>query len=423
MRILAAETKAASRRLVGVQRWGFSWWGTLVAAGLGCLGIAPAGAQVDPERRELLQFGYNQAFQGHAPFSGYAFYYRNQPGFPVSNATLRLAVAPVYLDGEMAWHEALGPRTDLALGLAGGGFAESYNEIRRGRYIEAESFQGHGGAVSVSAYHLLNPGDRVPLRAVLRLSGHYVDYDESDETAPEFVLPPDHFYWRLRAGLRWGGREPLLFPESALELSIWYECEGRSESARYGFGGDRAMESLAHRWWARAALAHTRSSGVQYSAGMTAGWSAEADRLNAYRLGAVLPLAAEFALALPGYFYQELSAEGFVLANASVLAPLDSLGRWSWTVLAASGWVDDLPGVPLSGRWHHGVGAGLVYRSAVWQVALAYGYGVRALRSGGHGAHSVGILVQMDLQRSRAALLGPESPFRSRALFRWLGGQ
>lgn len=387
------------------------------------LGMIHAVAQVDPEPRELVQFGYNQAFQGHAPFSGYAFYYRNQPGFLTSNATLRLAVAPVYLDSELAWREALGPRTHVALGLAGGGFAESYNEIRRGRYIEAESFQGHGGSVSLGVYHRLDPGWRVPLHGVVRVSGHYVDYDESDDTAPDFVVPSDHFEWRVRAGLRWGGREPVLFPRSALELSVWYEWEGRSEPGRYGFGGDRVMESQLHRWWARAWLAHTRRNGMQFSVGLTAGGSADADRLGAHRLGALLPMGAEFALSLPGYFYQELSAESFVLGNAAVLWPLDQRGRWHWTVMGASGWVDDLPGVPTAGRWHHGVGMGLVYQSAVWQVALGYGYGVRALRSGGYGAHSVGLLIQADLRRSRAALLGPESPFRSRALFRWLGGQ
>jgi hypothetical protein len=44
------------------------------------LGLLPVQAQVDPVRRELVQLGYNQTLVGHAPLSGYAFYYRNQPG-------------------------------------------------------------------------------------------------------------------------------------------------------------------------------------------------------------------------------------------------------------------------------------------------------------------------------------------------------
>src|ERR1017187_7840893 len=57
-----------------------------------------AGAQIDPVRRDLIQFGYSQALQGHTPFAGYAFYYHNQPDFLRTNLTLRLALAPVYLD-------------------------------------------------------------------------------------------------------------------------------------------------------------------------------------------------------------------------------------------------------------------------------------------------------------------------------------
>ena len=91
-----------------------------------------AGAQIDPVRRDLIQLGYNQAFEGHAPLAAYAFYYHNQPDFLRTNLTLRLAVAPVYLDSELGFIRALGPDTDLGIGLAGGGFADSYNEIRGG---------------------------------------------------------------------------------------------------------------------------------------------------------------------------------------------------------------------------------------------------------------------------------------------------
>jgi len=382
-----------------------------------------AGAQVDPVARDLIQFGYNQAFQGHAPFSGYAFYYRNQPGFLRSNLTLRLALAPVYVDSELAARDALGRETHVAIGVAGGGFGESYNEIRRGRYVPAESFVGHGGTVSASVYHRLDPGWRVPLHALVRVSGFYTEYEEEDDTAAGFALPPDHFGGRVRTGLRWGGSEPVLFPRSALELSVWYELERRGSHGAYGFAGDRELESWSHRWWIRALLAYTHPDlGAHLSGGVTAGWSAQADRLSAFRLGAVLPFATEFAVALPGYYFQELTAEGFVLGHASLSWPLDPAGRWYAVVTGSAAWVNDLPGVPLAGRWHQGVGVGVRYRSDAWQMALAYGYGVRALRSDGFGAHSVALLVQVDLQRSRAALIGPESPFRSRAFFRWWGG-
>ena len=52
-----------------------------------------AFAQIDPVERDLIQFGYNQAFEGHQPLAAYAFYYHNQPDFLRTNLTLRLAVA------------------------------------------------------------------------------------------------------------------------------------------------------------------------------------------------------------------------------------------------------------------------------------------------------------------------------------------
>src|SRR5208282_6371354 len=104
----------------------------------------------DPVRRDLIQLGYNAAFEGRAPLAGYAFYYHNQPDFLQTNLTLRLAVAPVYLDSELGFVNGLGPNTDFAIGAAGGGFADSYNEIRDGTYYTSESFEGNGAEISGS---------------------------------------------------------------------------------------------------------------------------------------------------------------------------------------------------------------------------------------------------------------------------------
>ena len=46
-----------------------------------------AYAQIDPVQRDLIQLGYNEALEGHAPFAGYAFYYHNQPDFLRTNLT------------------------------------------------------------------------------------------------------------------------------------------------------------------------------------------------------------------------------------------------------------------------------------------------------------------------------------------------
>src|ERR1700690_1356780 len=108
-------------------------------------GFAPlfVYGQIYPVKRNLIQLGYNQPVEGHSPFAGYAFYYHNQPNFLRTTLTLRLALAPVYLDSELGFVHGLGPNTDFAIGLAGGGFADSYSEIRGGNYRPGESFDGH----------------------------------------------------------------------------------------------------------------------------------------------------------------------------------------------------------------------------------------------------------------------------------------
>jgi hypothetical protein len=131
--------------------------------GLAWLGGALlVSAQIDPQRRELIQMGYNQPLEGRGPLAAYGFYYRNQPQFlKHTNLTLRLAVAPVYLDSELGIGQAISPQTDLGIGLSGGGFADSYSEVRRGKYEREESFLGHGGEISSSVYHLFNPASRI----------------------------------------------------------------------------------------------------------------------------------------------------------------------------------------------------------------------------------------------------------------------
>src|SRR4051812_19676156 len=141
----------------------------------------------------MIQFGYNASFQGHAPLAGYAYYYRNEPNFLRTNLTLRLAVAPTYLDSELGIRQVLGDNTDIGIGMAGGGFADSYIEIGQGVFRPSESFPGHGGEVSASLYHCFNPGSQIPLNSVVRLTEHFSTYSRDDETRADFELPRDHF--------------------------------------------------------------------------------------------------------------------------------------------------------------------------------------------------------------------------------------
>jgi hypothetical protein len=398
-------------RVTRTKRW-FRWVWLL-----GCLNFFSAQAQIDPVKRESIQLGYNAAFEGHAPLAGYAYYYRNQPDFLHStNLTLRLALAPVYLDSELGIRHALGQNTDLGIGLAGGGFADSYEEIRGGQFLPQESFTGHDAEASLSVYHLFNPGQQIPLNGVLRGTAHYSVYSTDDRTATGFQLPEDHTTFSVRTGLRWGGREPTLFPSLAMAVSIWYEGMFRTDGGVYGFG-DRRLNSQSHLFWGEAMLAYTLPELKHtFYLSLTAGTSVEADRFSSYRLGALLPMVAEFPLSLPGYYYQEISARNFVLIGGNYIIPLDHRHRWNFNVTAATAVVSYLSGLEQPGDWHTGLGAGILYNAASWKIMLGYGYGVDAIRSRGRGANSIGFLLQFDLEHAKEASFNPAQPYQSRGL-------
>jgi len=364
-----------------------------------------AHAQLDPVKRELIQVGYNQPIVGQAPLAGYAFYYYNQPGFLNTNLTLRLAIAPVYLDSELGIRNVLGTNTDVGIGLAGGAYADSYFEVQQGKYLASQSFDGYGGILSGSVYHLFNPGQLIPLNGVLRGEAHYASYARTGDTDPNFTIPQDLTTFNVRTGLRLGGMEPLMNPDVAMELSIWYEGQFRENYGYYGFPvggtlGDRQVEAASHLFWGRALFAYTLPKSKQnFLVSLTAGTSSSPDRFSAYRLGGLLPLASEFPLTLPGYYYQEISASRFALLNGNYSIPLDSKKRWALTGVGSIAVVDYLPGVAQPGQWNSGVGGGITYRSTtgIWQAMVDYGYGFQAIRDNGRGGQSIGILIQINL--------------------------
>jgi hypothetical protein len=392
-----------------------------------------AFSQIDPYPRELIQLGYNTSFEGHVPLAGYAFYFRNQPEFlNRSNLTLRLAVAPTYLDSELGFSRLFGENTDLGIGVAGGGFADSYSEIRDGKYLQGESFTGHGGEVSASVYHLFNPNSQIPLNGVLRMAGHFSTYSRDDATKKDFDIPSDEPAFIVRTGLRWGGKEPLLFPSLAMELSVWYEGQFRANPDTYGFpstnssNGDRKIQAQSHLFWGTALLAYTMTnSGQCFYVSLTAGASVDADRFSTYRLGALLPMVSEFPLSLPGYYYQEISAKRFVLLGGNYIVPLDKKQIWNVNLTAATAGVEYLDGLEQSGKWHSGVGGGILYQKPSFKVMVGYAYGIDAVRTGGRGAHSIGLLMQMDLEHAKENVYNPIAPNRWRGwgpMFRGIFG-
>ena len=303
---------------------------------VGGAAVLPAWSQIDPLHRQLLQVGYNQSFEGSPPFAGYAFFYWNHPEFYRENLTLRVAVAPVYMDTELGIAHALGPNTDLGIGLAGGGLAESYRDFQNGKYVEEESFLGSGGGSYVSLYHRFNPNRRIPLFAMLRGGVFYSTYNESGDTGRGFQLPNDHMSANFRAGLRYGGKQPVLYPSVALELAIWGESLNRGSSGPYGYNHELELSPSVGLFYGSAFFAYTFDRGDNMSVSITAGDSVNADPLSAYRLGGMLPLVAEYPLIIPGYFYQEISAQRFILFNGRYAVALDSAKRWQITAMAAT---------------------------------------------------------------------------------------
>jgi len=394
-----------------------------------CLALfAPffAGAQIDPVRRDLIQVGYNQALEGHAPFAGYVYYYHNQPDFLRTNLTLRLAVSPVWVDSELGFNHGLGPNTDFAIGLAGGGFGDSYDEIRGGKYYPAESFYGHGGELSGSIYHLFDPGREIPLNGVFRVTGHYSVFDQEGETASNFQLPADHGDFSVRTGLRFGGVEPTLFPPLALELSVWYEGHFRTDPGAYGYSANPyRFNEQSHLFWLEAALAYTDTNSQRsFYVRVTAGTSLDADRFSAYRLGGFLPLIAEYPLSLPGYFYQEISARQFALINGNYLLPLDPRKHWDLDLNASTAVVSYLAGEQQPGEWLSGVGGGIMYHSPNNRVKVNvnYAYGIDAIRNNRRGANSIGILMQFDLGRKPGEQFKSTTPGYQHG-WNWLFGE
>lgn len=358
-------------------------------------------AQVDPITRNQIQLGYDQPVTGKGPQAAYLYYYRNEPQFVRSNLTLRLAVAPAYMDAEIGVKHVLSPSTDLGIGIAGGAFGDYYYEVRQGHYFREESFNGHGGGSSLSLYQRLNPGQVIPLHLVARGGFRYSTYVDARKTADDFELPEDRWNLFTRAGLRLAGKEPTLYPDLAMELSAWFERQWRLDSDEYGFDNDRQVNAASSLYWVYLG-AHYAWTNIGHKANLdvTAGRSDHADRFSAWRLGGVLPLVAEFPLILPGYYFQEISAERFVHLYAGYDISLDDQNRWQLRIEGAGARVDYLPGFEEGRAWHAGIGGGAIFtsRNKVVKVALRYGYGFEAVRHDEKGAHSIGVLFQWDFE-------------------------
>lgn len=377
-----------------------------ILCGIILIAASTTHAQLDPEPRKLLHLGVNQSLHNDGPQGHYLFYYWNMPNVPSTNQVLRLIMAPTYLDGELGFKGLLGENTDLGLSVFGGGYAYDYDEVRRGNYYRDESFEGHGGGASVSVYHLFNPGGTVPLNGLVRGTVNYRTFKDGKDTADNFVLPDDQPFTILRTGFRYGGQEPLLFPRLAMELSAWYELEHRTDNGRYGFARDRQLEATSHRFFGRAQLTYTLPRWEHnMMVGLMGGTVLNADRFSAFRIGGALPFTSEFPLYLPGYFYQELSAEDFGLAYGMYSIPFGPSKQWNVMAIAGTALVNYVHGLEQPGDWNSGVGGGIGYtaKNRRWRMMVTSGYGIDAIRSDGRGGYNAGMMFQYNFGKTAFA--------------------
>lgn len=377
----------------------------MLVAAAGALAGLRCRAQIDPIDRNLVELGYDQAVVGHGPEAAYAYYYYNRPEFIGQDIALRAAIAPCYIDSELGFKQLLSPTTDVGVGLSGGAFGDNFYDVEQGKYLETQSFYGSGGGSTLSIYQLLDPGMKIPLSLVARVGFHYASYFDTAQTAADFRVPHDQLDAFTRVGLRFAGKQPILYPDLGLELSVWYERQRHFDDDLYGIDDNREITPSTDLYWMYLALDYEfKPSGKKFSLAVTAAGSTGADPFSAWRLGGVLPLSSEFPLEIPGYYYEELTATRLVHMYGSYSIPLDEKHKWDLRFEAASARLVYLPGYEQKSDWQSGAGIGVTYAPTMtnYKIVFRYGYGFNAIRDGKDGAQSVGILFQYDFNARKA---------------------
>jgi len=347
---------------------------------------------IDDESRTRLEVGAETPLRGNGPLTGYAYVLLTRPHFLAEPVYLRAVIAPVYATGELIRDHWPTTHSALGFGLGGGFFAAGYTEFRDGRVDKEASFSGNTAEATL-AYYLRRPkvAGVLPFEAQISVRPTYVLYDRNKDTSHRFRLPEDSAIYRVRTGIRLGGVPPDLFPESAVELSLWHQFSYRDTAGRYGLPErPQQTEHFTQETWIRLGGSYS-FWGTQASAFLNAGIAEDTDALSAFRLGGGLRLRAEFPYMLHGYNVDEISARRFCLVNLAYRFPIwPGQDRVHLDLLADYARVDYLPGHRLPHSGLAGVGANLsVALTKRITLVAGYGYGIDAPRGHGFGGHEV----------------------------------
>lgn len=359
--------------------------------------VKPPFTQVDAESRTYVEVGAEAPLRGNGPFTGYGYLFLTRPHFLDQDLYLRMVVAPVYLRSELIRDRWPTSDSAVGVGLGGGLYANSHVEFRGGRFEKGESFSGHS-AEAMLAYYLRGPkiGGFLPVEGQLRAHPQYAVYDRESDTARRFRLPEDSAIYGGRAGVRLGGVPPDLFPNAAMELSLWHGVSYRDAAGHYGLP-ERLQETehLTQRTWTRAGGIFT-FWGTEASMFLNAGIAEDTDPLSAFRLGGGLRLRAEFPLLLHGYNVEEIFARRYWLANVSYRFPIwPGQDRVHLELLGDYARVDYVRGHHLPHSGLAGVGANLSFAlTKRITLVVEYGYGVDAPRNHGFGGHEASTLFE-----------------------------
>jgi hypothetical protein len=350
--------------------------------------VATPYTLMDAETRTYIQGGVETPLKGNGPVTGYAYLFATRAHFLDEDLYLRVVVPPGYLISELILDHFPSQNSALGIGVSGGFFAESQTEFQEGRYLSAESFTGDSAGGTL-AYYLRGPKifGVLPMEGQIRANPKYVWYDRSGSTSRYFRLPENTPIYDVRAGIRLGGVPPELFPNAAVEASVWHTLSYRGNAGHYGFAQElQETDHFTQRTWTRLGATYTFGA-QQVSAFFNAGIAEDTDALSTFRMGGGLRLRAEFPLLLHGFYVEEIFARSFWLMNFAYRFPI-----WPGQDLVHLQLLGDVAQVNYI-QGHHlprstlaGVGVNLsVAVTKRIDLVVGYGYGINAPRGNSFG--------------------------------------